>query len=76
MTADRFFFPAVLAACAAVTLLSVAEPARVAQAQAWASQAATPVVQLERVVITAAREDVSRVATATASQHEVTAVIR
>jgi hypothetical protein len=56
MTADRFFFPAVLAACAALTLLSAAEPARVASVQAQAA-AAAPIVQLERVVITAAREE-------------------
>lgn len=60
MTADRFFFPAVLAACAALAVLSAAEPARVAKGRADAQIAAAPVVQLERVTITVGRPDTER----------------
>lgn len=51
---ERLFHAAVLVACAAAAVLVFAEPGRVA---ARGAAPATPVVQLERVVVTAARED-------------------
>jgi hypothetical protein len=61
---DRLFYAAVLVACAAATVLTLAEPARIAANAA----PSTSVVQLERVVITASREDGRTVATVAASE--------
>lgn len=58
---ERTFFAIVLVACAAAAALSLAEPAKVAATHTPEA----PVIQLERVVITAMREDVRQVATAT-----------
>jgi hypothetical protein len=49
---DRFFFALIIVAAAAASVLAFFEPVRIAHARA----AATPVVQLERVVVTAPRE--------------------
>lgn len=56
---DRFFFALVIVAAAAASVLAFFEPVRMAAAR----EAATPVVQLERVVVTAPRELARTVAT-------------
>lgn len=76
MTTDRFCLPAVLAACAVVTLLSFAELARAAPALTSATIAAAPVMQLGRVVITAAREEVARLAVNITIQQAVITSVR